>query len=208
MSVVESATGRARRRCQNCPGPAEIVDATPSQTITGAVVLSGIDQRFDRRALALLEAVAAGEMQVVVISALSRFSRDSRKLLRMLEFVLAHGASVLTTNFLFPVARWRDLGPARRPGQAGIGRALRRSTSDQGIDRDTASSPPAYWPRRLRKTPRQYPGTTASSRSGLSRKHPRMVSVFVRYCQRGQADGLGRMLRCRRGGLPWAAILP
>lgn len=37
---------------------------------------------------------------VVPLSALSRLSRNSDKQLRVLEFLLAHGTTVLTTNYL------------------------------------------------------------------------------------------------------------
>ena len=53
-----------------------------------------------------LMAVAAGEMKVMFASSLSRFSRDSTVLARLVEYVLAHGGTILTTNFLL------------RPGEA------------------------------------------------------------------------------------------
>jgi hypothetical protein len=51
-----------------------------------AVVLSGIDLRFDQNALRLLEAAQSEEM-VIVLSGLSTISRNSRKLLRVAEWV-------------------------------------------------------------------------------------------------------------------------
>lgn len=46
--------------------------------------------------------MAAGGREEVTLglSSLSRISRSSRKLLRVLEFLLAHQATVLTTNYL------------------------------------------------------------------------------------------------------------
>jgi hypothetical protein len=61
--------------------------------------LSAIDPRFDQRLIAMLEA-AAYEGMVLWVSALSRISRNLDKLLRALEFLLAHSATVLTTNYM------------------------------------------------------------------------------------------------------------
>lgn len=80
------------------PGPGETVDADRSSV--GHVLLSGIDPRFDSDALRFLAAVAAGDTDVLVVSHLSRLSRNIDKLLRVLEFVLARGGQVLTTNYL------------------------------------------------------------------------------------------------------------
>lgn len=75
---------------------AEHIEA-PSSAFTG-VVFSGIDPRFDQTAIQILEA-AGGEL-AIGLSGLSRFSRNSGKLLRVLEFLLAHRARVITTNYL------------------------------------------------------------------------------------------------------------
>jgi hypothetical protein len=61
--------------------------------------LSGIDTRFDRRLVEMLDA-AAFDGVVLWISALSRISRNPDKLLRTLEFLIAHKATVLTTNHM------------------------------------------------------------------------------------------------------------
>ncbi|KUL23590.1 recombinase family protein [Actinoplanes awajinensis] len=64
-----------------------------------SVVFSAIDPRFDDRLITMLtEAQDSG--RVLVTSALSRYSRNSEKLHRILEFLLAHGATILTTNYL------------------------------------------------------------------------------------------------------------
>ncbi len=62
-------------------------------------VLTGIDHRFDRRLVEMLDA-AAFHGVVLWISALSRISRNLGKLLRALEFLIAHDATVLTTNYM------------------------------------------------------------------------------------------------------------
>ncbi len=70
----------------------------PSDAFTG-VVFSGIDPRFDQNAFRWLQ-VAENEELILGLSSLTRISRNSRKLLRVLEFLLAHQAKVLTTNYL------------------------------------------------------------------------------------------------------------
>lgn len=62
-------------------------------------VLSGIDDRFDRRLVEMLDA-AAFHGVVLWISALSRISRNLDKLRRTVEFLIAHNATVLTTNYM------------------------------------------------------------------------------------------------------------
>jgi hypothetical protein len=49
-------------------------------------------------------------------SALSRYSRDSAKLHRVLEFLLAHRATILTTNYLIrPADVWVRRGDLVKP---------------------------------------------------------------------------------------------
>jgi hypothetical protein len=67
--------------------------------VTG-VVFSGIDPRFDQSGFSVLKTAAEGQGLLLVLSSLSRISRNSRKLLRVLEFLLAHRARILTTNYL------------------------------------------------------------------------------------------------------------
>jgi hypothetical protein len=87
------------------PATAEVADAQtaghldlPSEAFT-AVIFSGIDPRFDQNALGWLRA-AENEEVLLGLSSLSRISRNSRKLLRVLEFLLARQARILTTNYL------------------------------------------------------------------------------------------------------------
>jgi len=70
----------------------------PSDAFTG-VVFSGIDPRFDQSTLRWLKA-AENEELLLGLSSLSRISRNSRKLMRAREFLLAHKAKILTTNYL------------------------------------------------------------------------------------------------------------
>ncbi|GAA2875094.1 hypothetical protein GCM10010524_02830 [Streptomyces mexicanus] len=87
------------------PGSDEAFHAEQSTTaklIAGAqgVIASAVDPRFDQALLAMMQQVKDGQAGVVPLSALSRLSRNSDKQLRVLEFLLAHGATVLTTNYL------------------------------------------------------------------------------------------------------------
>lgn len=85
--------------------PDETVDARV--TAAGHVVLSAIDPRFDQRAIDLLQQVASGQLPLVFVSHLSRLSRNLDKLFSMVEFILAHGAAILTTNYLLrPGETW------------------------------------------------------------------------------------------------------
>ena len=76
------------------PDATEVTDAPtadhlemPSDAFTG-VIFSGIDPRFDQSALRWLKA-AENEELLIGLSSLSRISRNSRKLMRVLEFFLA-----------------------------------------------------------------------------------------------------------------------
>jgi hypothetical protein len=105
-----SGGGRVGYRLPEAPIP-ELPDATeviearpadhlkmPSDDFTG-VIFSGIDPRFDQNALRWLKE-AESEKLILGLSSLSRISRNSRKLLRVLEFFLAHRTRILTTNYL------------------------------------------------------------------------------------------------------------
>jgi len=76
--------------------------ATGVKTLSAAqgVVASAIDPRFDQALLAMMQQVKDGNAEVVPLSALSRLSRNSDKQLRVLDFLLAHEGTVLTTNYL------------------------------------------------------------------------------------------------------------
>jgi hypothetical protein len=87
------------------PDVAEVIEAQTadhlemsSDAFTG-VVVSGIDPRFDQVAIQRRKA-AQEEGLILGLSSLSRISRNSRKLLRVLEFLLAHKTRILTTNCL------------------------------------------------------------------------------------------------------------
>lgn len=66
---------------------------------TMGVIFSGIDPRFDQMAMHYLREAQEGDL-VLGLSSLSRISRNSRKLLRVLDFLLAYRTKVITTNTL------------------------------------------------------------------------------------------------------------
>jgi hypothetical protein len=80
------------------PGQDELLDV--DRRDDGQVILDGIDPRFDQVAMHLLKEVVNGDRDLVYVSHLSRLSRNTEKLLRTLEIILAAGVPVLTTNML------------------------------------------------------------------------------------------------------------
>ncbi|MBL7494144.1 recombinase family protein [Frankia sp. AgB1.9] len=72
----------------------------PEQAGPGPLAGSGLDPRFGARLVARLTDLAEGRDEVLAVPSLSRISRRHDKLLRVVEFALAQGASVLTSNYL------------------------------------------------------------------------------------------------------------
>lgn len=110
-TCLNSGGGRIGYRSPGGPVPelpdvSEVIDAEPADNVempsdgfTG-VIFSGIDPRFDQHGFHLLKMATEGEGLLLGLSSLSRISRNSRKLSRVLEFLLAHRARILTTNYL------------------------------------------------------------------------------------------------------------
>jgi hypothetical protein len=94
-------------------------------------VLNAIDPRFDRRLVEMLEA-AAFDGVVLVLSALSRISRNLDKLFRALEFLIAHHATALTTNYLIRNGVWVRRGRFVKPVSNDPAACLRDSTGLSG----------------------------------------------------------------------------
>lgn len=95
----------------NLPNPDDRVAAPTAADDERISVLNAMDPRFDQRLVDMLEA-AAFHGVVLWLSALSRISRNLDKLLRTMEFLLAHNATVLTTNYMI---RGSDVWVRRRP---------------------------------------------------------------------------------------------
>jgi hypothetical protein len=109
-TALISGGGRVGYRAPEAPAlalptAAEVLDAQPAGHLDlpfdafTAVIFSGIDPRFDQNAMGWLRA-AEDEELLLGLSSLGRISRNSRKLLRVLEFLLARQARILTTNYL------------------------------------------------------------------------------------------------------------
>ena len=90
--------------------------ATASVSSDGqAAVFSAIDPRFDQHLVGSLRRAAARK-KVLCTAALSRYSRDSAKLHRILEYTLAHDVAILTTNHLIrPDEVWTRRGELVKP---------------------------------------------------------------------------------------------
>jgi hypothetical protein len=109
-----------------------LIDA-PGAARDGRIsVLSAIDPRFDRRLADLLHA-AAFDGVLLVLSALSRISRNLDKLVRALEFLIAHNATVLTTNYMIRNGDvWVRRGQFIKPVSNDPGACLRDSSGLSG----------------------------------------------------------------------------
>jgi hypothetical protein len=126
------------------PGQDELLDVDRRED--GQVVLDGVDPRFDQVAMHLLNEVVNGDRDLVYVSHLSRLSRNTEKLPRTLEIILAAGVPVLTTNmllrpndvwvrepeaFIAPVSTDPLVGLRELRGLAGSHRKLVASLADQ-----------------------------------------------------------------------------
>jgi hypothetical protein len=120
LSEVFSTGGRQPLRLPTAPLPQlpfgdELATPPPPSRDTATAVSSAIDPRFDQHLLTLLQQ-ATQEPTVLYTSALSRYSRNSAKLHRVLEFLLAHKATILTTNYLIrPGDVWVRRGDLVKP---------------------------------------------------------------------------------------------
>jgi len=103
-----------------------------------AIILSGIDPRFDQRMVQLMQDGKEGDGVLWPVASLSRISRNLGKLLQAMEYLLAHGMPILTSNYLLrpgdvwvrrgrlaavdrdnPLTAWQDTG-----GLSGAHRAI------------------------------------------------------------------------------------
>jgi hypothetical protein len=129
------------------PGPDEIIQAPvtdqvqrPSEAFD-IVVLSGIDTRFDHTMVASMHEAAQTHGLVLGISALSRLSRNSTQLLRVLEYFLAHQAKILTTNYLLTDRdAWVRRHTLIKPNSRDLIAGLSDSTGLSGAHRKTVET--------------------------------------------------------------------
>jgi hypothetical protein len=131
--------------------PLAEVDAPRAEDLEDAIILSGIDIRFDQFFVQRMREAAENDDTVWITASLSRMSRNLSKLLRAMEYLLAHNVPILTANYLlrprevwvrrgeFVPADHRDLLAAWRVprGLSGTHRAMAAQTVKQleGKDR-------------------------------------------------------------------------
>ena len=80
--------------------PLAEVDAPEAGDRENAVVLSGIDTRFDQLFVQRMREAAEDGETVWLTASLSRISRNLGKLMRAMEYLLAHDVPILTANYL------------------------------------------------------------------------------------------------------------
>jgi hypothetical protein len=105
-----------------------------------AVVFSGVDPRFDQASYDHLK-LAQEEGLTLGFPSLSRISRDSRKLFRILEFLLAHNTKLITTNHLLTGREvWFRKGYYVKPDSRNFGKGMDDHRGMSGTYRKTAES--------------------------------------------------------------------
>jgi len=100
--------GRGGYRPPTAPLPAlpNIGEVVSTRTVgkEGApievAVMDAMEPGLDQRMYDLMRSIDAGELRRLMVSALSRLSRNIEKQLRIVEFVLSRHADILTTNCL------------------------------------------------------------------------------------------------------------
>ena len=118
--------GRIGYRASKAPVPLlptldERVQTTAVTSGTGDrfFVQSGIEVRFDDQLVAQMEAAAQAPL-ALFLPTLSRASRNTAKMMRTLEFFLAHRATIVTTNFMLRAEDvWVRRGDLVQPDNSG-----------------------------------------------------------------------------------------
>jgi hypothetical protein len=80
--------------------PVAEVEAPSAENHEDAVVLSGIDTRFDQLFVQRMRELAEDGDAMLFTSSLSRISRHLGKLMRAMEYLLSHDVPILTANYL------------------------------------------------------------------------------------------------------------
>lgn len=112
--------GRHSYRLPNAPIPElppddQLIDAKESRSDPNINVLSALDPRLDRTLAEQLRIITA-EKAVLAISALSRISRNEHKLFWVMEYVLSHKSTIVTTNYMLrPGEVWVRRGTLIKP---------------------------------------------------------------------------------------------
>ena len=144
LTAVTHAFAKGGRWPYQAPGapvpelPVAEAGEVPGTEDGKAVILSGIDPRFDQRMVQLMQEGKDGGDVLWPVASLSRISRNLGKLLQAMECLLAYGMPILTSNYLLrtadvwvrrgrlaavdrdnPVAAWQDTS-----GLSGAHRAI------------------------------------------------------------------------------------
>ncbi|WP_345540585.1 hypothetical protein [Phytohabitans rumicis] len=122
----------------------ELATAAPATHDETAMVFSAIDPRFDQHLMNLLGKATGGDF-VACTSALSRYSRNSQKLHYTLEFLLAHHATILTTNYLIrPNDVWVRRGTLVKPNSSNPTAGIAQTRGLTGTHRKLAQTITVY----------------------------------------------------------------
>lgn len=101
------------------PQPHEIVPARRAERTEGGTLFDSVDPRFDEEFMRQLRTAIhpeGDERRVFFVSALSRLSRNSHKQLRVVELLLAHEVTIVTTNYMLrPHDIWVRRGTLIKP---------------------------------------------------------------------------------------------
>lgn len=82
-------------------------------------MLSAIEAKFDQRLIGQMQAAQKAPL-VLFLPTLSRISRSHTKLLRTIEFFLAHGSTIVTTNYMLRAEdAWVRRGALVQPDNSG-----------------------------------------------------------------------------------------
>jgi hypothetical protein len=142
LALAAESGGRQAFRMPDGPVP-ELPEPGMHKMSAGRVrrsALSALDGPLVRE----LSALGSGEIEVAFASSMSRYSRNSILLATVVEFVLAHGGTLLTTNFLL------------RPGEAFCRRPpLVGSASHDPLSKLSADRLPGLQAKKVRKIQKQ-----------------------------------------------------
>jgi hypothetical protein len=121
--------------------PAAEVEAPSASSREGAVVLSGIDTRFDQLLVEQMrDRAESGGDAVLLTASLSRISRHLGKLMRAMEYLLAHDVPILTANYLLrPREVWVRRGELAPVDHRDPLAALRNTRGLSGVHRAIAA---------------------------------------------------------------------
>jgi hypothetical protein len=149
---INAGGGRAGYQLPDAPIPelpdiSEVVEVVTTEIAAEglgsreAVVFSGVDPRFDQASYDHLKLAQEQDGLTLGFPSLSRISRDSQKLFRVLEFLLAHNTKLITTNHLLTGREvWFRKGHYVKPDSRNFGKGMNDHRGMSGAYRKTAKS--------------------------------------------------------------------